>query len=201
MMVVTDILKCSCCHRLLPVAEFAPRRDRPRGYAYRCKHCCAAAMRARYHTDAGKVVLRRYRQSARGRAVLAGYVASHAGKLAHRRAVRKYQRTPRGRQVSQRAMHAYHRTAKYRALVARASHARRIREAGAPNDLTDRDWAQLLADQNYACAYCGRPFSHICPPTRDHVMPLSHGGGLTKNNVLPACQSCNSSKGNRPVAV
>ena len=33
--------------------------------------------------------------------------------------------------------------------------------------------------------------------TQDHVIPLSKGGQHIKENIVPACPSCNSKKGNR----
>jgi hypothetical protein len=44
------------------------------------------------------------------------------------------------------------------------------------------------------CAYCNADAT-----TWDHVVPVSKGGNTTPGNILPACTSCNSSKGNRDV--
>lgn len=41
-----------------------------------------------------------------------------------------------------------------------------------------------------ACAYCGGPHEHD-----DHVIALSRGGTHERANLLPACESCNLSKG------
>lgn len=42
------------------------------------------------------------------------------------------------------------------------------------------------------CAYCGRPAATV-----DHVIPLARGGPHIASNLVPACGSCNSQKGNR----
>ncbi|MFI6319741.1 HNH endonuclease [Nonomuraea sp. NPDC050556] len=42
------------------------------------------------------------------------------------------------------------------------------------------------------CAYCASPAEVI-----DHVDPLAVGGSHTAANVVPACSSCNLSKGDR----
>lgn len=42
----------------------------------------------------------------------------------------------------------------------------------------------------YPCTYCGRPAD-----AWDHVFPWSRGGGDGPGNRVPACTSCNSSKG------
>lgn len=44
------------------------------------------------------------------------------------------------------------------------------------------------------CAYCGAPAD-----TWDHIYPVSRGGKTTPGNILPACRSCNSSKGDQDV--
>ena len=41
------------------------------------------------------------------------------------------------------------------------------------------------------CCYCG---NKMLTPTKDHIIPLSVGGKLEVSNVIPCCQSCNSSK-------
>lgn len=44
------------------------------------------------------------------------------------------------------------------------------------------------------CAYCGSPAE-----AWDHITPVVKGGRTTPGNILPACKSCNSSKGDRDV--
>jgi 5-methylcytosine-specific restriction endonuclease McrA len=80
-------------------------------------------------------------------------------------------------------------------LAVRLSNAgRRARLRNAPVcDLTARDWHGIKAAYRHRCAYCHRRR----PLTIDHVVPLSRGGAHTAANVVPACQSCNSRKGDR----
>jgi 5-methylcytosine-specific restriction endonuclease McrA len=68
---------------------------------------------------------------------------------------------------------------------------RRARVAAALATLTAAQWEAILELHGNACAYCGKPGKM----TMDHVLPVSRGGGTTADNVVPACQSCNSSKG------
>jgi hypothetical protein len=53
----------------------------------------------------------------------------------------------------------------------------------------------FLRDGNL-CMYCGieYPDQHL---TRDHVLPISRGGVDRWSNVVTACKSCNTRKGNR----
>jgi len=56
--------------------------------------------------------------------------------------------------------------------------------------LTAGDWAEAQKYFSKRCAYCGSPDKL----TKDHVVPLNVGGGLTKQNTIPCCGKCNSSK-------
>lgn len=69
---------------------------------------------------------------------------------------------------------------------------RRVKEKEAPNTLTKNEWVEILEKYNYKCAYCGEKNKLEV----DHIIPVSKGGGTTKENVVPACRSCNSRKGN-----
>lgn len=57
----------------------------------------------------------------------------------------------------------------------------------------------LFARDNYSCQYCQRNQAQLRPReclTRDHLVPLSRGGGNEWTNVVTACSSCNTRKGN-----
>jgi 5-methylcytosine-specific restriction endonuclease McrA len=66
------------------------------------------------------------------------------------------------------------------------------RKKGLPTNFARRDWVNVLDHFNNKCAYCG------CDDKlhQDHFVPSSRGGGYTRNNIVPACQSCNSRKSN-----
>lgn len=59
-------------------------------------------------------------------------------------------------------------------------------------DFTFADWHKVVAEFDSRCAYCMRKMRRL---TRDHVVPLFKGGNHTISNIVPACRSCNSSKG------
>ena len=78
---------------------------------------------------------------------------------------------------------------------ARAARRRRKRVAGANNDLTAAQWADLQRLWG-GCAYCG---ATALPLQRDCVQPIARGGRYTLDNIVPACGSCNASKSNDEV--
>ena len=73
------------------------------------------------------------------------------------------------------------------------SERRRAREANTPSSLTEEEWQYIKAYFKNKCAYCGKEL----PLERDHIVALTKGGGLKYGNIVPACKSCNSSKGNK----
>jgi 5-methylcytosine-specific restriction endonuclease McrA len=61
--------------------------------------------------------------------------------------------------------------------------------------LTDKEWDETILYFNYSCAYCGNDDKL----TYDHVIPFSKGGSFTKQNIIPACKHCNSSKNDNEI--
>jgi 5-methylcytosine-specific restriction endonuclease McrA len=58
----------------------------------------------------------------------------------------------------------------------------------------------LFARDDYRCQFCHRTqadLRHRECLTRDHLVPLSRGGTNDWANVLTACSTCNTRKGNR----
>lgn len=92
---------------------------------------------------------------------------------------------------------AYDKTPVGRAVAARKRHVRRQRAQHSPATLTHAQWQKILEIQKHRCATCGRKFTSRNPATRDHIIPLSKGGGLTFENVQALCCTCNSKKGDR----
>lgn len=64
--------------------------------------------------------------------------------------------------------------------------------------LTATEWTETKEYFDHRCAYCGRQLEKL---TIDHIVPLSRGGEHTKENVVPACRHCNSSKHNSSLLV
>jgi len=54
----------------------------------------------------------------------------------------------------------------------------------------------IFVRDEYSCQYCGKKFEHA-KLTYDHVIPRSQGGQTNWTNIVTACVSCNSRKGNR----
>jgi 5-methylcytosine-specific restriction endonuclease McrA len=77
-----------------------------------------------------------------------------------------------------------------RTNLARYKARRRGWEAEGPGVLAC-EWLDILDQYGWQCAYC------FCDGAMqmDHVIPLSRGGEHSSHNIVPACASCNGSKG------
>ena len=55
---------------------------------------------------------------------------------------------------------------------------------------------RLFARDRHVCGYCGEQFAES-ELTVEHIQPVSRGGRHEWTNVVTACRSCNTRKGNR----
>lgn len=118
----------------------------------------------------------RYRNSPRGKAKRREYWLSGAGK----RTGQRYRQSQKGK-ISMAVRHER-------------------RRATFEGDVSIEEWSTILGmytdHRGTMCAYC---YEIIENPTMDHINPISGGGRHEIENVVPACGSCNSSKGAKPL--
>ena len=88
--------------------------------------------------------------------------------------VKKYSLTPKGKEIDR-----------------VSSERRRTLKKQLPATFTLKQWNECKEYFNHSCAYCGKPMKRL---EQEHFIPLNKGGEYTKNNILPSCKSCNSSK-------
>jgi len=77
-------------------------------------------------------------------------------------------------------------------------HVRRgLREIVAPSHKIGKaHWAAIPEEFNHACAYCGvRGSAENRGIVADHLIAVTEYGELVAGNTVPACQSCNDSRG------
>lgn len=87
-------------------------------------------------------------------------------------------------------------------LVVAITQRRNARAKKLPNDFTVDDWKYTKKHFGYECSYCGVSEKEVIDNReqkleQEHFVPLSEGGAYTKDNIIPSCKSCNSSKGNK----
>lgn len=89
----------------------------------------------------------------------------------------------------------YSKTEMGKLVQSRNRHKRKLNEGECT--LTLLQWNSIIAEQNNCCNHCGRRFDKSLKPTKDHIIPVSHGGSLTYENTQALCRSCNSRKGKK----
>ena len=101
------------------------------------------------------------------------------------RSSKAYKKTEAGKEVTR----AYKKTEVAKAQKRRDKQVRRARERSVLADMTVKEWMATTKHFGDKCVYCGEPYEH-----QDHFIPLSKGGGYTKDNMVPACAVCNVDK-------
>jgi hypothetical protein len=78
----------------------------------------------------------------------------------------------------------------YKQIDRNIHHRRRSKMKQVKSFLSVNDWTNIKWCFNNECAYCGE----CVELTQEHFIPVSKNGEYSKNNIIPACQYCNSSK-------
>lgn len=113
----------------------------------------------------------------------------------------EYNRNNRERENERRRVWNSENVESRKAIAKSSAHRRRVRDAGKTNlrqavmddgRVTPADIMSLYVKAQNRCVYCARRTRSF---TIDHVTPISRGGLHTKDNLIPCCKSCNSSKG------
>lgn len=109
-------------------------------------------------------------------------------KMCHNERNKQWRHTPEGNRKANESLR------RYRSIQeVRQKHVLRNQLHKSQGNLTSEQWQNACLAFALSCAYCGKEDKL----TMDHVTPISQGGTTTLGNIIPACQSCNSSKGNR----
>lgn len=170
---------CSICGEEKDVGDFYSKPDTSDGLSTICKKCKLTKDKDYRNKNAEKYCLRqrtkyaKYKHKYKSRQQQ--YYIENKEKI--KANVKEYCRTPAGKHSK-----------------AKSYHKRKSRILQSPCTLTNEQWEKILAIQDYKCAICGKTFNKLRRATRDHIIPVSKGGGLTFENIQALCPSCNSSK-------
>ena len=172
---------CTLCNTTKHLSEFKLDKKRIDGVSSWCKNCHSKKTCEYQAKNRDKCNLnnKKYYSTEKGKAARKRYKLSITGK----RAKLRYNKSNFGRAAS-----------------ARHSSTIRALNKAVINDLTMQQWSDILLLQNNLCTICNITFDNsniLTRAERDHIIPLSKGGALTKSNVQALCRSCNSIKGNK----
>jgi 5-methylcytosine-specific restriction endonuclease McrA len=181
-----DTKKCCHCKEDLSLARFQKNRTTLDGLQHRCKDCTRLASKAcrakRGHLWLEKTDPWKNRNDENRE-------RSNAAHRIKRASNPEKSREEHYRWRERNPFSTAMRVAKQRAAL-----------LGVVSDLTTKQWREVVEEHNYTCHICGDPVSmKIGIPERlslDHVIPMSRGGGNTRNNVAPAHRRCNQNRTN-----
>lgn len=164
--------RCSKCGKTKAVSEWGKNRRRRDGLQSQCKACMKA------YREHRKEYYAEYTRQWRANNPDYGSEYYQANKDAISRKASEWAKNNKDRT----------RAAKQR---------RRASKANARGSFSAHDWKQKLAYYGYKCRFCGihkndTPEGWL---EADHAIPLSRGGTNWISNIVPACKSCNCSKG------
>jgi hypothetical protein len=186
-----DEKRCRRCGIVKSAEEFSHSESSSDGLNSYCKECRAALTRQHY-TDHIEV----YRERARtaGPARRQKYRSSRQEWYNRHRVERNAWRRVYWAANRQKLMEATADWARrHPEEISEKNRRRYARSRGVTPELTVGEWSALLAAYGLRCAYCRKALGSRV--TLDHMIPLSRGGTHSLDNIVPACLTCNSSKG------
>jgi len=182
---MNDTRVCKECGIIRPLSDYHLSRGKPRRV---CKYCVSAKFKQRYNTDSdfkNRIVTnaKQYHENNK---------EAHCEQMRNRHAERYSTDEQYRKSWNIRRRQRYKLDEAYRLKMLSLNHNRRA-TLNASGIISESDWLSILMYYNNACAYCGSTKAL----EQDHIIPLSKGGRNTPDNLVPACASCNRSKGAR----
>lgn len=211
--------ECTQCHRELPLESFRRKVNGKYGKASECKECERKRDGIKYNTVSKiRNQTKEYKDRRKQRRLL-NWLNKHIKSKSHRQWLAVFIKSDKFNELLAQSKSAfkdsskdrsteYQKTDKFKAIVkkylasdkgrakrARGNHKRRMSVKNARCTLTAEEWQHIKVSYKNRCVYCGE----IKPLEMDHIIPISKGGDHIKENIVPACRSCNAKKGDRPV--
>jgi len=197
---------CTKCLQELPSESFHKGGRDKDGLQPQCKKCTKGLRRLFYisHSEEIKERVSYYRRAhpEKIKASKMAYSLAHKDHIkakndewyaAHPEEIRAYYQTNLQRILAQKVI--YRKSAAGKANSAKQHNKRRARFSNIITTLTAEEWENIKKQHKYKCVYCGERKVLA----QDHIIPISKGGHHVKENIIPACQSCNSKKRDKTV--
>lgn len=205
--IIDGKLECSRCHENKPVEMFSKGKNK-NGYKSYCKACMALEYQQKreHYRAIGNLYYQnnkdKWREWGKKRRTehkdevseyMHNYYIAHSDVIRERTHMAYLNITEEGLEKRKQYVHKKRATKHFKQLRIADKNRRAYREMNSVSDLTEQEWQRVLDLFGGRCAYCGSDGKI----TRDHVVPLTKGGGYTSTNIVPCCSSCNSKKHNK----
>jgi 5-methylcytosine-specific restriction endonuclease McrA len=191
---IGTVKTCRKCGEEKPLEAFVKDKRCKDGCRPRCKSCANTEQRRRYVANDYREQVRKYEVRNRGRLRVEARERMKEWRHANPEKAAAAQARSRERLLATQPNYFrdyYHRNLeRERRNGLDRQHRRRALIGGPASPELAEFMAQLVQEP---CAYCGAT-ENI---TVDHIVPISRGGTHEAENMAPACQRCNCSKGSK----
>jgi 5-methylcytosine-specific restriction endonuclease McrA len=205
---------CSMCKKRLPIDRFSKHKTSKDGIRSYCKACAKsykdkwdkenASHRAEYklkyntqHREEAKAYSKQYRIDHHEECLQKNRERKRRNKDKIKVVQKKYaaEYYEKNKDYVKSKVKAYQENNREKTKVYKMKNRLFRREAMLKSELkfTPVDWLNCLNSFNNECAYCGS----IGNLTQEHVVPIIKGGTHDPCNIVPACNSCNTSKNSK----
>jgi hypothetical protein len=184
---------CMRCKSELSLNNFYKDNSKEDGLNIYCKECIREKSAKRYEANIEKErersrnKTRKYYKENRGKILAKAKVKSYENH-------KKYYESHKSERLEKNKAYRLSNAEQYRNYC----RARRSKKQNSVINFSNSDWEECLKYFDYKDAYTGLPMETV---SQDHVIPLSKGGGYTKQNIVPCEGDINSSKGNRDMEI
>lgn len=184
---------CIYCGRSLPATEdyFGFYTSNGKKYmSNRCKECNRAKAKEWAQNNRDKYLQRQkaYREAHKEERAASGRKRRSDSETHEKDLAKKREHYQKNKKRIMEYIRQY--KASHPGYEAKQRQTRRAIKKSLPCSFTPEQWAEAKKEFDYCCAYCGEKTRL----DQEHFIPVVKGGGYTKNNILPSCIKCNSSK-------
>lgn len=183
--------KCRKCNVVKPTSEFNKNKRHKDGLHSYCKECLKTYLKE-YKEKFTEKDKEKIREKDRKRKRRLRQDPEFREKENARRRTEEYREKARKNALEW--YYKNHERVKLQRLI--HVHKSSARKRNLLHTFTEKDWKDCLEYFDHSCAYCGKKGVDL---EQEHVIPVSKGGHYIRQNIVPACESCNSSKNNNDI--
>lgn len=199
---------------------FYPRNNRKSGLTSKCRECLMrmSLSYSQTHVEENKKRCARYRHANLAHAkqrdheyhlshqverteYAKRYRHEHKSELREKALIYRRNHKQEFSQRASRYFKKYKDDPEFRLKAKIRQHIRRARLSGLPSSFSNTDWENCFNYWHGSCAYCGKQAEGLWNTVhQEHFIPVSDVArcpGTVRWNMLPACEHCNLSKGNK----
>lgn len=186
---------CKQCGHTKPLDEYHNRKGTSDGKFIYCKECVRTRNRekARENKEKRSAYNKQYYKENKEVHQARGLAWRESNREYLREKAKKYYQDNKEEHLARTREYKAQNKERVKECIRKSLQVRRAKIRSLPRSLTHQEWLDTLALFENRCAYCGQNDEMH----QEHIIPVVKDGGYTKNNIIPACPSCNHSKNDK----